>query len=103
MGTWRQELMQRSWRGAAYWIASPGLLSFRTPDYELKDGTNHNGPSHSWSLIEKMPYRIFLWILWRHFLKRGSFLCDKSSLCQVDTQNQLVQCGIVVNCLSGSP
>ena len=26
-GTWRQELMQRSWKGAAYWFASPGLLS----------------------------------------------------------------------------
>jgi hypothetical protein len=39
------------------------------------------------SLIEKMPYR---WISWRHFLKGGSFLCDNSSLCQVDTQNQPV-------------
>ena len=36
-----------------------------------------------WSLIEKTPYR---WISWRHFLKRGSFLCDNSSLCQVDTK-----------------
>jgi hypothetical protein len=26
-GTWKQELMQRSWRGVANWIASPGLLS----------------------------------------------------------------------------
>jgi hypothetical protein len=26
-GTWRQELMQRPWRSAAYWIASPHLLS----------------------------------------------------------------------------
>jgi hypothetical protein len=34
------------------------------------------------SLIEKMPYS---WISWRHFLKEGSFLCDNSSLCQVDT------------------
>jgi hypothetical protein len=34
--TWRQELMQRLWRGAAYWIASPSLLSllsYRTQDY----------------------------------------------------------------------
>jgi hypothetical protein len=36
-----------------------------------------------WSLIEKMPYS---WISWRHFLKGGSFLCDNSSLCQVDTK-----------------
>ena len=35
-GTWRQELMQRPWRGAAYWFASPGLLSlisYRTQDH----------------------------------------------------------------------
>jgi hypothetical protein len=28
-GTWRQELMQRPWRGAAYWLAPHGLLSKR--------------------------------------------------------------------------
>jgi hypothetical protein len=27
VGTWRQRLMQRLWRGAASWLASPGLLS----------------------------------------------------------------------------
>jgi hypothetical protein len=35
-GTCKQELMQRSWRATAYWIASPGLLSlpfYRTQDY----------------------------------------------------------------------
>ena len=26
-GTWRQKLMQRSWRGAAYWLALHGLIS----------------------------------------------------------------------------
>jgi hypothetical protein len=26
-GTWRQELMQRPWRGAASWLAPHGLLS----------------------------------------------------------------------------
>jgi hypothetical protein len=39
-GTWRQELMQRPWRGAAYWLASPGLLSllsYRTQDYQPRD------------------------------------------------------------------
>jgi hypothetical protein len=36
-----------------------------------------------WSLIEKMPYS---WISWRHFLTWSSFLCDNSSLCQVDTK-----------------
>jgi hypothetical protein len=35
-GILRQELMQRPWKGAAYWIASPSLLSllsYRTQDY----------------------------------------------------------------------
>jgi hypothetical protein len=41
----------------------------------------------TWSLIEKMSYS---WISWRHFLKGGSFLCDNSSLHQLDTQNQPV-------------
>jgi hypothetical protein len=34
---------------------------------------------------------LYSWISWRHFLKGGSSLCDNSSLCQVDTQNQPVQ------------
>jgi hypothetical protein len=51
VGTWRQELMQRSWRDAAYWLASPGLLSllsYRTQDFQPRDGTTHNrlGPPH---------------------------------------------------------
>jgi hypothetical protein len=46
-GTWSQELMQRSWRDAAYWPASPGLLrlvSYTTQDYQPRDGTTHNAP-----------------------------------------------------------
>jgi hypothetical protein len=34
-GTGRQEVLQRPWRGAAYWLAPPGLLSlvsYRTQD-----------------------------------------------------------------------
>jgi hypothetical protein len=36
-----------------------------------------------WSQIQKMPYS---WISWRHFPNWSSFLCNNSSLCQVDTK-----------------
>jgi hypothetical protein len=58
-GTWRQELMQSPWRDVTYWFASPGLLSllsYRTQVYQPRDATTHNGHSHSWLIIEKMPY-----------------------------------------------
>mgnify|MGYP001058360618 CR=1 FL=1 len=45
-GTWRQELMQRPWRGASYWLAHQGLLnllSYRTQNHQPKDGTTHYG------------------------------------------------------------
>jgi hypothetical protein len=50
----KQELMKRPWRNVPYWLASPGLLSlhsYRTQDYHPRDGTTHNGPSHSFFLI----------------------------------------------------
>jgi hypothetical protein len=42
-----QELMQRPWRDVPYWLASPGLLSllsYKTQDYQPRDGTTHKGP-----------------------------------------------------------
>jgi hypothetical protein len=43
----KQELMQRPWRDVAYWLASPGLLSllsYRTQDYQPRDGPTYKGP-----------------------------------------------------------
>jgi hypothetical protein len=43
----KQELMQRQWRNVLYWLASPGLLSllsYRTQDYQPRDGTTQKGP-----------------------------------------------------------
>ena len=61
VGTWKQDLMQRPWMGAAYWLASPGflsLISYRTQDYQPRNDITHwAGPSLYWSLTEKMPYR----------------------------------------------
>jgi hypothetical protein len=42
----KQELIQRLWRDVTYWLASPGflsLLSYRTQDYQPRDGTTHKG------------------------------------------------------------
>jgi hypothetical protein len=41
--------MQRPWRDIPYWLASPGLLSllsYRTQDYQPRDGTTTRGPPH---------------------------------------------------------
>jgi hypothetical protein len=61
-----QELMQRPRRDVTYWLASSvlfSLLSYRTQEYQPRDGTTHNGlPA---LITEKMPYS---WISWRHFL-----------------------------------
>ena len=46
-GSRKQELMLRPWRDALYWLASPGLLSllsYRTQDYQSRDGPTHKGP-----------------------------------------------------------
>ena len=42
---WRQELMQKAWRGAAYWLILHDLLSvlsYRTQDHQPKDSTPHH-------------------------------------------------------------
>jgi hypothetical protein len=56
----KQELMQRPWRDVSYWLDSPGLLSllsYRTQDYQPRDGPTHKGPfplitNH----LKNMPY-----------------------------------------------
>jgi hypothetical protein len=42
----KQELIQRPWRDVPYWLASTGLLSllsYRTQDYQPRDGPTHKG------------------------------------------------------------
>jgi hypothetical protein len=44
----KRELMPRPWRDFTYWHVSPCLfssLSYRTQDYQSRDGTTHNGAS----------------------------------------------------------
>jgi hypothetical protein len=88
--TWPVAVTDFQHLDVTYWLASPGLLSllsYRTKNYQPRDGTTHKAPPPQ-SLIEKMPYRR---ISWRHFVNWGSLLCDNFSLCQVDTQSQPVQ------------
>jgi hypothetical protein len=43
----KQELMQGPLRDVLYWLASPGLLSllsYRTQDYQPRDGPTHKRP-----------------------------------------------------------
>jgi hypothetical protein len=45
-GTWRQELMQKPSRGAAYRLVPHGLLSllsYKPHDYQPRNGTTHIG------------------------------------------------------------
>lgn len=56
-GTWRQELIQRPWRGAAYWLAPHGflsLISYRTQDHHPRDDTIHKELGPSPSITKKM-------------------------------------------------
>ena len=52
-----------------------GLLSYRTQDYQPRDGPTHKGP---FPLITNWENAL-QWISWRHFLNWSSFLCDNSS------------------------
>ena len=80
----------RSWcrgRGGMFFI---GLLPLACsawspikPRLPAQRWHHPQGTFPPWSLIEKMPYS---WISWRHFPNWSSFLCDNSSLCQVDTK-----------------
>ena len=48
--------MQRPWRGAAYWLTPHGLLSlpsYRTQDFQPRDGTIHNGLGSTTSITNK--------------------------------------------------
>ena len=60
------------------------LIKLRTTSPEVVPHTMCWDFPHQW-LIKKRPYRLlYILILWRHFLSRGSLLSDDFSLCQVD-------------------
>ena len=87
--------MQRLWRGAAYWIASPSLLSllsYRTQDHQPRGDITQSGPAlpHQ-SLSKKMLY----WLAYSQILLeayQGSLFSDDFSLCQVDIKLSSTPC-----------
>jgi hypothetical protein len=66
-----------------HWLAQIAFL--QNPRLLAQRWYHPQGAFPLWSLIEKLPHS---WISQRHFPNGSSFLCDNSSLCQVDTQNQ---------------
>ena len=57
--TWKHELMQRQWRGAADWLAHRGLfslLSYSTQDHQPRCGL----PTMSWHLPHQSSFFFFL-------------------------------------------
>jgi hypothetical protein len=68
-GTWRQELLKRPWRNAAYWLAPlglPSLLSYRMQDHLPRSSITHNGldPPPSINNLKKLP--ILLLSVWSY-------------------------------------
>ena len=59
---WRQELVHRPWKDAAYWLAPHGLLSllsYRTQEHQPRgDGTTKDGLGLHQSPIKEIPYRL---------------------------------------------
>jgi hypothetical protein len=50
--------MQRPWSDITHWLASSGLLSllsYRTQNYQARDGTTHNGPAPLGHQLRKCP------------------------------------------------
>ena len=62
-GSWRQELMQRPWRSAAYWFASHGLLSLLS--YRIGTTYHGLGPPPSFSLITNLENALQLGLMER--------------------------------------
>jgi hypothetical protein len=77
VGTWRGELRQRPWRGAAYWPAPYGLLSL------LSYSTTSPGLAPSIMCSTSLP------MTWSYagIFSASFFLSRDSSLCQVDVKN----------------
>jgi hypothetical protein len=71
--SWRQELMQRPWRGAAYWLTPHDLVSLPGSVKPRATSPEVTPPTMGWtlphqSLIKKVPY----WptchlMVWRYF------------------------------------
>jgi hypothetical protein len=88
-GTWREELIQRPWRGPAYWFAPHVLLSplsWKTQDHQIRNGTTLSGrdPLPSITDQEKCLQACLQSDLVEAFSQSRFPPFRNSSLCQVD-------------------
>jgi hypothetical protein len=61
----RQELMQRPWRSAAYWLVQSAFLHCQGPPAQRGDHSQLAGPTQ----VKKMPYRLaYRPVCWGSFL-----------------------------------
>ena len=109
-GSWNNDLMPRSFRDDAYWLAPHSLLTYSlveprttSPGMVLTTMDMAWALPHHW-FIKKMPCS---WILWRHCLNWGFLLPDDCSVCQVGTghsEKHCERCGVNLRTLipSGS-
>jgi hypothetical protein len=80
IGTWRQELMQRPWRGAVYWLAHCDLLIL----ISCRTRRASPGMAPPLSVTKEMFCRLaYSLISWRGSLNWGSLFPGDSSLYQV--------------------
>jgi hypothetical protein len=69
-GAWRQKLMLRPLREAAFCLAPHGLLSllsYITQNHLLRGGATHNGLGPPLSMINQENILAYRSICWRHF------------------------------------
>jgi hypothetical protein len=82
-GTWRQELMQRPWRAAAYWLAptacSTFLMAPRTTNPASGTKNCHTHPHINHQIKRMYLCHAYRPVWWGHFLIQGPFFENDST------------------------
>lgn len=87
-GSWRQMLLQRSWRGTDNDLLI-NLLFYRTQNQWPRQSITHDELGTPPPIIKEHVYRLaYSLILWYHFLNQCFLISNALSLCQVDIAKQ---------------